>query len=171
MKFPKFLAGLLVGAFVGLIFWYWQKSTSAEEGALAVLDRLAAAELRVRDLEARLRLAEKSKSNEESSEVLSGLSGLWGLAPAKENQPEQAELSKGLRAPAEKAEEQPHDNLQVINGIGPAYERRLNEAGIVTLADLAQQSPDNLRQITGIKSWHAADPQQWIDAAQTKLQE
>ena len=61
MKFPKFLIGLCIGAIVGLIFWYWQKSTSAEEGALAVLDRLATAELRVRDLEARLRLAEKEK--------------------------------------------------------------------------------------------------------------
>jgi large subunit ribosomal protein L21 len=47
-----------VGTTLGALYWYWQKSTSAEEGALAVLDRLATAEAKVRDLEAQVRLAE-----------------------------------------------------------------------------------------------------------------
>ncbi len=37
----NFLIGLLFGVMVGAIIWYWQKSTSAEDGALALLDRLA----------------------------------------------------------------------------------------------------------------------------------
>jgi predicted flap endonuclease-1-like 5' DNA nuclease len=55
----------------------------------------------------------------------------------------------------------------VVSGIGPTYERRLKEANIRTYSDLAQQTPGNLREIVGIKSWHAADPQQWITEAQS----
>ncbi len=40
---------------MGLLFWYWQKSTSAEDGALVLLDRLAIAEARIRELEQQLR--------------------------------------------------------------------------------------------------------------------
>jgi predicted flap endonuclease-1-like 5' DNA nuclease len=171
MKFPKFLIGLCIGAIVGLIFWYWQKSTSAEEGALAVLDRLATAELRVRDLEARLRLAEKEKPGEEPPEVLAGLADLWGLdSAARDSRQENQDSSPGLETSNENAEKQAQDDLQAINGIGPAYERRLKEAGVDTYADLAQQTPDQLRQITGLKSWRGADPQQWIDEAQARLQ-
>lgn len=49
MKIPKFLTGLLMGTLLAAAFWYWQKSTSAEDGALEVLDRLAAAEARLRE--------------------------------------------------------------------------------------------------------------------------
>lgn len=37
----NFVIGLLFGVMVGVIIWYWQKSTSAEDGALALLDKLA----------------------------------------------------------------------------------------------------------------------------------
>ncbi len=46
----NFLIGLLVGALVAAALWYWQKSTAADEGALALLDRLAAAERRQPDV-------------------------------------------------------------------------------------------------------------------------
>ncbi len=46
MNKTNFWLGLLFGILVGLIIWYWQKSTSAEEGALALLDKLADAETR-----------------------------------------------------------------------------------------------------------------------------
>jgi len=171
MKFPKFLAGLLIGTVLGLIFWYWQKSTSAEEGALAMLDRLAAAELRVRDLEARLRLAEKSNRESEPPEVLKGLSDLWGLnKPERSSEQQHQAASTGTLESDNQQIEQVRDDLKVINGIGPAYEARLNEAGIFTYAELAQQNPEQLRQITDLKSWHAADPQQWIDESRTLLQ-
>ncbi len=171
MKFPKFLSGLLIGAVIGLLLWYWQKSTSAEEGALAVLDRLAASELRVRDLEARLRLAEKSNSRAEQPEVLRGLSDLWGLDTVAEGKSQESvdsstDLSEGIQK-----EEQARDDLKAINGIGPAYEQRLNDAGIFTFSDLAQQTPEQLRRITDLKSWHSADPQQWIDESQARMKD
>ena len=150
------------------MLWYWQKSTSADDGALDLLDRLAAAELRVRDLEARLRLAENSKSTNGHSEMLAGLPGLWGLeASQKEDLSDQQPSLTGPSTSNAAAVASPRDDLKVINGIGPTYEQRLNEAGIYTFADLSQQKPDQLRQITGIKPWQATDPQQWIDAAQS----
>ena len=162
MKLPKFLPGLLIGSAIGLIIWYWQKSTSAEEGALAVLDRLAAAEARVRELEGQLRLAEGQRLSPEQPEVLSGLADLWGLeAASEESQAVQSSVEE------ETSPEGIENDLTLINGIGPTYERRLKDAGIRSYADLAQQDPDSLREIVGVEDWHAADPQQWIDEAQT----
>jgi predicted flap endonuclease-1-like 5' DNA nuclease len=41
------------------------------------------------------------------------------------------------------------DDLKVIKGIGPAIERKLNEAGIQTFAALSQMSPEQLEGILG----------------------
>ena len=160
MKLPKFLAGLLIGTAIGLIIWYWQKSTSAEDGALAVLDRLASSEARVRDLESRLRLAQEQRSVSEQPEVLSGLADLWGLEIVPEE-------TKARESPPEEgaAPEVTENDLKVISGIGPTYERRLKEANVRTYSDLAQRTPGALREIVGIEPWHAADPQKWITEA------
>lgn len=150
MKVPKFLIGLLFGTAVGLLIWYWQKSTSAEEGALAVLDRLAAAEARVRELEGKLRLSSAQPQLAEQREVFAGISDLWGLE--KRSQSGDLEQDSGSAG----------DDLKQINGIGPIYERRLKEAGILTFSDLAQQTPDSLRDIAGLRSMQLSDPEQWI---------
>lgn len=55
--------------------------------------------------------------------------------------------------------------LQIVNGIGPAYARRLQEAGISTLADLAQQEPAQVAEIVKLKPWQNAAPQNWIAEA------
>ena len=49
-----FLPGLLIGLMIGLGVWYWQKSTMADEGALALLDRLKLADDKVRQLRSEL---------------------------------------------------------------------------------------------------------------------
>ena len=41
------------------------------------------------------------------------------------------------------------DDLKLINGIGPALEKRLNDTGIYTFADLAQLSPEELEARIG----------------------
>ena len=46
-----FLIGFLIAALTALIVWYYQKSTTAEDGALALLDRFADSEARVRERE------------------------------------------------------------------------------------------------------------------------
>lgn len=165
MRLPKFLIGLLIGTAFALVVWYWQKSTSAEEGALAVLDRLAAAEARVRELEGELRLAQESEYPSENAELLAGISQLWGLQKRVEPKRDQ---EVGRQEPA--AEQAPtpahgEDDLKLVSGIGPTYERRLKEAGITTFAELAAQTPDDLRVITGLKEWQSAAPEQWVSEA------
>jgi predicted flap endonuclease-1-like 5' DNA nuclease len=160
---------LLIGAAVSLIIWYWQKSTSAEEGALAVLDRLAEAEARVRELERQLRLADEQGYVARQPEVLAGISQLWGLEASTEERsstvfPDEVATSV---APAGQVRD---DDLKQINGIGPTYERRLKEAGISTLADLAQQTPENLAAALGSKSVQLADPEKWIAEAQSLVE-
>lgn len=59
------------------------------------------------------------------------------------------------------------NQLLLIRGIGPTYARRLNEAGIQTLNDLARQSPERLREIVELKKWQAIETEEWIDEAQT----
>ncbi len=44
----NFLIGFVIGALICIVVWYWQKSTAADDGALDLLDRLAAAERRLR---------------------------------------------------------------------------------------------------------------------------
>ena len=46
-----FLIGFLIAGLTALLVWYYQKSTTAEDGALDLLDRYADAEARVRELE------------------------------------------------------------------------------------------------------------------------
>lgn len=50
----NFLIGLIIGTLIGVAIWYWQKSTSAEDGALDLLDRLANAERRMNQMRADL---------------------------------------------------------------------------------------------------------------------
>lgn len=127
---PNFLIGLLIGGLFALLFWYWQKSTSAEDGALDVLERLGEARRRIRELEAELATASMATPSRMST------------------------------IPTAAA-----DNLEVINGIGPTYARRLREAGVKTFSELTDQTPERLREITGLKAWQAADPADWIAEA------
>lgn len=166
MKIPKFLIGMLIGTAVGLIIWYWQKSTSAEEGALAVLDRLAAAEARVRELEGKLRLSTEQTHFPEQPEVLSGISDLWGIEKASERTTSRKDNLVEPSRSGKTEPETPSDDLQRINGIGPVFARRLKEAGILTFSDLAQQAPESLKEIVGLKSMQLADPERWIAEAQ-----
>jgi predicted flap endonuclease-1-like 5' DNA nuclease len=53
------------------------------------------------------------------------------------------------------------DDLKVINGIGPVFERRLNEAGIYTFEDLANTEDQRIVDVVKAKSWQAVDPDFW----------
>ena len=57
------------------------------------------------------------------------------------------------------------ERLEDIYGIGPVYGKRLRDAGVSTFAQLAEQSPDRIREIMGIEDWQAADPDSWISQA------
>lgn len=118
------LLGFLVGTLIVGLVWYWQKATSAEEGALDLLDRHAATEARLRSM--------------------------GSPVPA---------------APAAVAYQGPADDLEHILGIGPVYAQRLQDAGIHTYADLARQTPDHVRKVTGISLKRTAEAAEWIGDA------
>lgn len=138
MKHPKFLVGLLIGGLLGLIIWYWQKSTSAEDGALDLLDRLAA-EARARDLTAQYSAA----------------------APPAEK-PEPPEKTTAAGAEAADSQDQA-DDLRQITGIGPTYARRLQEAGIHSFAALAALAPEAVMELSAVRSAEMAEA--WIEEA------
>lgn len=112
----NFLIGLLFGVMVGAVIWYWQKSTSAEDGALALLDRLA-------KLQERLPV---------KSELL---------------RPEPVRPAEQLAADG--------PGLQVVNGIGPVYEGRLNKAGVLSLGQLRALDAAELASILNINASRA----------------
>ena len=56
------------------------------------------------------------------------------------------------------------DFLQEINGIGPAFERRLKEAGIGRFAELAALSEDEVRERLALEPWQG-DVESWIEQA------
>ncbi len=54
------------------------------------------------------------------------------------------------------------DDLQVIEGIGPQIERTLNGAGIRTLGQLAEKTPDEIREILSVNPrFKLANPSTW----------
>ncbi len=61
-------------------------------------------------------------------------------------------------------EEQGANDLTLISGIGPAYARRLNEAGIMTFAQLAELAPEKVRKLAHLGEWQG-DPEGWIRQA------
>jgi predicted flap endonuclease-1-like 5' DNA nuclease len=120
-KFPSFFVGFIVGVGLCVLAWYWQKSTKAEDGALALLDRLAAAEARIRQLRAELAAAVTERPAEER-DVADEAPSTSGQAPV----------------PTETAD------LTDVRGIGPVYASRLHQEGIGTVEELADASIEQL---------------------------
>lgn len=56
------------------------------------------------------------------------------------------------------------DDLTKINGIGPTFAKRLQEAGITTYQSLANLSEEQIKEITHAADWQA-DPNEWIAEA------
>ncbi len=129
----NFMIGLLFGGLAGLLLWYWQKSTSAEDGALALLDKLAATEKRVRELKAEL--LEHGAVPEALRNI--SLPGRMGDIPSF--------LSK------ESEETASQDDLTRVKGVGEVFNGRLQRAGITNIAKLRTLSPEQLAEILQIR--------------------
>lgn len=55
------------------------------------------------------------------------------------------------------------DDLEDIIGIGPAFARRLNKAGVITFAELAALTPARIREIISPAEWQKIEPESWIE--------
>lgn len=59
------------------------------------------------------------------------------------------------------------DDLTLINGIGPTFARRLQEAGITTFGRLAELTPEVVKELARLSDWQA-DPAGWIAQARAR---
>lgn len=69
----NFVFGVIIGALLCLLYWYWQQSTQAEDGALALLDRLKAAQDKLRQAE--------SMAAHSPREAMDDLTQIKGVGP------------------------------------------------------------------------------------------
>lgn len=138
LKNPStFAFGLVFGTLVGLLIWYWYKSTSAEDGALDLLDRMVSADSKIRNLEFQL----KAESVE----------NYITLEPDGDNLPPFLAEEKALTADSTETAE----DLQQVKGIGSVFAGKLQSVGIDTLAELTAVSLSKLAEILGISESRA----------------
>lgn len=57
------------------------------------------------------------------------------------------------------------DNLERINGIGPVFARRFDQANVFTFSQLATLSPERIQEIIMPQPWQHIDPDAWIAEA------
>jgi len=124
-----FMVGLVFSLLVTVIAWYWYKSTSAEDGALDLLDRMAETEARLRRTQANLASVDELPAQYISLEKNGAVQGKTAVSPT--------------------------DDLERVKGIGPVFAQRLNAAGIYTLDQLLEQTPGQLALILDVYEWRA----------------
>lgn len=117
-------------------------------------------------------------ATETEPEVGSGASEVGGETaaesepePASEEAAESEPASEEAAEPPEEESEPPEgegESLDVLSGIGPAYEERLADAGIDTVADLAGADAASLAGETDIGEKRLEG---WIEAAEERLAE
>jgi predicted flap endonuclease-1-like 5' DNA nuclease len=135
-----FILGLTISFLATVVAWYWYKSTSAEDGALDLLDRLAQTDARLREVQASL-----THSDEMTMPYIS-------LTPNGKPAREKEEIMKAERTTAVIP-----DELERIKGVGPIFATRLHNAGIHTITQLTEQTPAHLAAILNVHEWRAED--------------
>ena len=74
-------------------------------------------------------------------------------------------LEPELASPSDPGKAGGKDRLERIRGIGAVFARRLNEAGVSTFEQLAELSPDRIREILRVAEWQKIEPEKWIEEA------
>ena len=59
------------------------------------------------------------------------------------------------------------DELADIKGIGRIYQWKLRDGGINSYAQLAQTTPERIREILEVPAWRKIEPESWIEQAKT----
>ncbi len=110
--------------------------------------------------------AESKKVKAETTtlgEISAKVENTDAVAPAAETEVEETAKAEAKPKAAKKSKE---NDLKVINGIGPAFEKRLNALGVNSLADLANLTDERIDEMekqdsmTSLEQWH-----NWIDEA------
>ena len=57
------------------------------------------------------------------------------------------------------------DELADIKGIGRIYQWKLRDGGINSYAQLAQTTPERIREILEVPAWRKVEPESWIEQA------
>ncbi|HID61146.1 MAG TPA: hypothetical protein EYP49_00140 [Anaerolineae bacterium] len=57
------------------------------------------------------------------------------------------------------------DDLTAIKGIGRIYQWKLRDGGINSYAQLAQMTPERIREILDVPAWRKIEPDSWIEQA------
>jgi len=57
------------------------------------------------------------------------------------------------------------DDLTAIRGVGRIYQWKLRDAGVSSYTQLANTTPEQLREILGVPAWRKFEPDTWIEQA------
>ena len=106
-----------------------------------------------------------AKKLAESQEELNRLRLPLGPPAVALKAPAPAALETPAAAPAAARPRAGKYLLEDIHGIGPAFGKRLNEAGIKTFEDLANLTPKKLRELLDMEKWQKIEGKAWIDEA------
>lgn len=104
----------------------------------------------------KLKKADKETKSEETVVIKEEPVKAKKAAPKKEAAPAaevKEEAPKAKKAPAKKAEAAPAapagepDDLTQLKGVGPAYAKKLHEAGVTTFAQIAALTPEGIEEL------------------------
>lgn len=145
-----FKRGLLLGLVVGLLLewvidhllWPRAEENMVIEGEVKG-QRFLAAENEVSRLQAELAAVRQKLANAERKQ------------PASQRR---AKTKQPVAAPQQ-------DQLEQVKGIGAVFAQRLHEAGVHTFKQLAELSPEQVREIVQALEWQKIDPESWIAQA------
>jgi predicted flap endonuclease-1-like 5' DNA nuclease len=97
---------------------------------------------------------------------------IQSFADKSEGQPGSAEIELERRPSAPESDPAGReslalepDNLEEINGIGPVFAQRLNQAGIFTFEALSRQTPERLEEVVSAGRRQVIDTAAWIEQA------
>ena len=87
------------------------------------------------------------------------------VAPMKAAAPKAEAKTEAKAKPAAKKSAKKGDDLKKINGIGPAFERRLNVMGIFTYADMAAMTEAKAEELEEKHNDAMTSPEEWMNWA------
>jgi predicted flap endonuclease-1-like 5' DNA nuclease len=169
----KFLTSVMIG--VGLAWlngWRRNRSIQPPDEAAVLRTRLSTAQAEIKRLQAQVRESQQLRQQLIAAETQ--VNQLQAQVAEKEDWPQkerEAEIEPPrveVKPPPERPRQK--DRLEEINGIGPVFARRLNEAGIYTFAELAELTPERVHDIVHTEEWQKIEPEAWISEARQRAQ-